>query len=120
MKLHFKEGDFPKHAKVRREGFADAVLKVARRDGDTIEVEAEDWQRLTWQYAPIPRSTFGLGDAVALVAQPIAGAIDWALGTHLSGCGGCGERKETLNRWVPSLNPLEIAKQGEQSQKTKQ
>lgn len=50
----------------------------------------------------------GLGDAVALVAQPIARAIDAAtsmlpkrLRTNVAGCGGCQKRKEALNKAVP-------------------
>ena len=39
----------------------------------------------------------GLGDAVASVAQPIAGAIDKALGTNIKGCGACARRREKLN-----------------------
>ena len=38
-----------------------------------------------------------LGDAVHLVAQPIAGAIDKALGTNIKGCGACAKRREKLN-----------------------
>jgi hypothetical protein len=44
---------------------------------------------------------FGLGDAVAAVAQPIAGAIDAVLGTNIKECGGCAKRREALNRAVP-------------------
>jgi protein-arginine kinase activator protein McsA len=46
---------------------------------------------------------FGLGDAVAAVAQPIAGAIDRVFGTDIKHCGGCQKRRETLNRIVPNL-----------------
>ena len=40
---------------------------------------------------------FGLGDAVALVAQPIAKAIDAVAGTNLKECGGCAKRRAALN-----------------------
>ena len=43
------------------------------------------------------RNKKGLGDVVASVAQPIAGAIDKALGTNIKGCGACAKRQETLN-----------------------
>jgi len=46
----------------------------------------------------------GLGDAVALVAEPIARASDKMLGTQLVGCGGCKKRREALNRAVPFVN----------------
>jgi len=37
------------------------------------------------------------GDRVASVAQPIAGAIDKALGTNIKGCSACARRREKLN-----------------------
>lgn len=46
----------------------------------------------------------GLGDVVALVAQPIARAIDKVVGTDLKHCGGChgpNGRQARLNRMVP-------------------
>lgn len=46
---------------------------------------------------------YGLGDAVAAVAQPIAGAIDAVLGTNIKGCGGCRKRQAALNKIVPNL-----------------
>lgn len=49
----------------------------------------------------------GLGDVVAKVAQPIAGLVDKVTGSKLSGCGGCGQRREALNRLVPDVqNPF--------------
>jgi hypothetical protein len=38
------------------------------------------------------------GDAVAVVAQPIAGAVDRVFGTDFKNCGGCKRRQEALNR----------------------
>lgn len=43
----------------------------------------------------------GLGDAVAIVAQPIARAIDRVAGTKIEGCGGCNRRRDALNKAVP-------------------
>jgi len=43
----------------------------------------------------------GLGDAVSLVAQPVATAIDAIAGTSLKTCGGCQRRREWLNDKVP-------------------
>jgi len=51
----------------------------------------------------IKARNFGLGDAVALVAQPIARAIDSVAGTNIQGCSGCQQRKEALNKLVPNL-----------------
>ena len=44
----------------------------------------------------------GLGDRVHAIAQPIAGAIDKALGTNIKGCGACAKRREALNNLFPS------------------
>ena len=48
-------------------------------------------------------SNFGLGDAVAAIAQPIARAIDSVAGTNVQQCGGCKKRQEALNKLVPNL-----------------
>jgi len=49
------------------------------------------------------REILGLGDAVAMVAQPIARAIDRVAGTNIQGCGGCKQRQEMLNRLVSNI-----------------
>lgn len=41
-----------------------------------------------------------LGDAFEVVAQPIAKGIDYIFGSNVQDCGGCGRRKEKLNRLV--------------------
>lgn len=38
------------------------------------------------------------GDAVAMVAQPVAQVIDALLGTELKTCGGCAQRRERMNQ----------------------
>lgn len=45
----------------------------------------------------------GAGDAVASVAQPIAGLIDKLSGgkTNVKGCSRCAKRKEMLNQLIP-------------------
>lgn len=47
---------------------------------------------------PTPQKVAGLGDFVASVAQPIAGAIDKIFGTNVKNCGGCKGRQEVLNK----------------------
>jgi len=50
----------------------------------------------------------GAGDAVALVAQPIAKAIDRVAGTNVSGCAGCQQRRDRLNERFPiNQEPLD-------------
>jgi hypothetical protein len=43
-------------------------------------------------------TTYGLGDLVAAVAQPIAHGIDSVAGTRVAECGGCKRRREALNQ----------------------
>jgi len=48
-----------------------------------------------------PAPMRGLGDVVALVANPIARAMDATLGTKIVGCGGCAKRQAALNKALP-------------------
>ena len=50
--------------------------------------------------------TFGLGDAVAALANPIARALDATLGTKIVGCGGCAQRQAALNKLLPNLGKV--------------
>lgn len=45
----------------------------------------------------------GLGDALGRVLQPIVGLVDKVTGSKLSGCGGCAQRRDVLNRLVPDV-----------------
>jgi hypothetical protein len=47
------------------------------------------------------RPITGLGDAVALVAQPIAAGIDAVFRTDLQNCSACDQRKQDWNRKFP-------------------
>ena len=61
-------------------------------------------KRLEMPSAPkgyTPAKLSGLGDLVALVAKPIAKAMDATLGTSLRDCGGCAARQQRLNQAVP-------------------
>ncbi len=56
------------------------------------------------RFAPLPRQDKklrGAGDAVALVAKPVARALDRVLGTRLAKCGECKSRQEWLNEMMP-------------------
>lgn len=46
---------------------------------------------------------FGLGDAFALVAQPIARVIDFWFGTNIKNCAGCRARRVVFNHIVPDV-----------------
>ena len=43
----------------------------------------------------------GAGDVVKIVAQPIAKVIDAVAGTNLQTCGGCEQRRQSLNKKFP-------------------
>jgi len=43
----------------------------------------------------------GLGDVVAVVAQPIAKVIDKVAGTKIQGCSSCENRRKALNKLLP-------------------
>lgn len=49
----------------------------------------------------VPNGMKGLGDIVALVAQPIAKLSDGIIGTGLANCSGCKRRQENLNEMFP-------------------
>lgn len=44
-----------------------------------------------------------LGDAVEVVAQPVARGLDHVLGTNIQGCQGCQGRKQELNNFSDSV-----------------
>jgi hypothetical protein len=55
-----------------------------------------------------PAPLRGLGDAVAVVAQPIARMIDLTAATigvrtNVAGCGGCKARQAALNKALPFI-----------------
>ena len=52
------------------------------------------------------KKQFGLGDAVAKIAQPIAKTIDSIAGTDIQNCGGCKKRQEKLNNIIPNIKIL--------------
>ena len=43
----------------------------------------------------------GAGDIVKIAAQPIAKIIDAVAGTNLQTCGGCEQRRQSLNKKIP-------------------
>lgn len=47
------------------------------------------------------RKIRGAGDLVAIIAQPIARAIDAVAGTNIVNCGGCAKRRQQLNEIIP-------------------
>lgn len=81
------------------------MLHAGKLNGTQVEVPDTDAQRIL-AACPEPDRITGLGDVVAMVAQPIARALDAALGTDMENCGGCGKRKAWLNEAVSFKAPL--------------
>lgn len=107
MRLTLKRPQIEAMAAHRRPGFVAAILAAATEAGGEISISKPDYTEITREYviipAPLPRKPRGLGDAVALVAEPIARLSDAVLGTKLVGCGGCAQRRAALNALVPKL-----------------
>ena len=76
---------------------------ISRRHCETCRATA-DWRKAVGAPDECPYVR-GLGDAVALVAQPIARVIDRAFGTNVQGCGGCKARQDALNQALPFKPP---------------
>lgn len=55
---------------------------------------------------PVGGKSFGLGDAVEIIAKPVAAGIDALFHTNIKNCGGCAKRKDAFNKAVPNLNPF--------------
>ena len=65
-------------------------------------MEKNTFTRRTIKRSKIILNDVKFGDKVYAIAQPIAGAIDNALGTNIKGCGACAKRREALNNLFPS------------------
>lgn len=87
----------------RPSGYLEECLSRGVVKGEYLEILPEDYYHLRTKYRSNPETkTFkGLGDVVALVAQPIAKTIDKVFHTNVAGCGGCKQRQQKLNELVP-------------------
>lgn len=98
--LRITEQQLNAAAQTRSDGFIAAVKSIAPFDDGICEISIAEWYALSRKF---PRPSFGLGDAVHSIANPIAKAIDAVAGTNIQGCGGCAERRDALNRIIPNL-----------------
>lgn len=103
MKLKFPAKDLSNHCSNRAPGFREAVMKACQIENENIVIEGEQWAKIAREHFQIPKKTFGLGDAVAALANPIARASDAIFGTSLVGCSSCAERQAALNKLLPNL-----------------
>jgi hypothetical protein len=88
--------------------FVDLVSSVVHhRRSNNLEVDAKIVDLIHTYICqvndngPCAKGTRGLGDLVHTIAQPIAWAIDKALGTNVQGCWSCSGRRQALNQAVP-------------------
>ena len=87
------------------------VRRCATITPTAVEIPSDCLAALQSKFKPFPRAhpaqppppPRGLGDVVAIFAEPIARASDAVLGTHLVGCNSCAERRAALNKLVPKL-----------------
>lgn len=107
MRIALKRPQIEAMAAHRRPGFVEAILAAATETDGKISIAKPDYAEITRAYLIIPAATLprprGLGDAVALVADPIARLSDAVLGTKLVGCGGCAQRRAALNALLPDI-----------------
>mgnify|MGYP003348009677 CR=1 FL=1 len=98
----FNYQDYDTKAVITASSFNDLLANVHRHrhlNGLTLHGNQEQMihdqlcDKLGSEYC----ESYGLGDAVHAVAQPIAKAIDYVAGTHIGGCGSCAKRRATLN-----------------------
>ncbi len=47
----------------------------------------------------------GAGDAFAIIAQPIAKAIDSVVGSNIANCKPCKKRRSKWNKAIPFITP---------------
>jgi len=103
MNLKITAEQLKQAATARRKGFAEAVLAIAGQEDGKIVIHVDDWHRLT--RAHLKRPIAGPGDLVAVVAKPVARAIDritarmpWlGFQTRLAECSACDRRRVVWN-----------------------
>lgn len=100
----FTREKFDKFASKSPDGWRDEAIKIGKLTESQFEIDNKDFAMLQHRFKS-PKYQFGLGDAVAALASPIAAASDSMFGTSLSSCGGCAKRREALNQMVPNILP---------------
>ena len=89
-------------ARHRKPGYLEWVVANSEQNGDYLCMQNDAFSEARRLFS-LPDRT-GLGDLVAMIAEPIARASDRILGTKIVGCGGCAKRRETLNRFMPDIS----------------
>lgn len=93
--MRFTREMLEEHAKNRPAGYVEDVMAHATQPfAGVFELSNEDCKKLREKYR---QNTYGLGDAVAALAKPIARVL------KIEGCKGCKSRQALLNRAIPDL-----------------
>jgi hypothetical protein len=85
----------------RPPGYVEEVLSAGRAEGGWLHITPKAYQELKKKYSPSKLPLRGLGDAVAVIAKPIARAIDRIAGTDLEQYKPCARRQAKLNAAIP-------------------
>jgi hypothetical protein len=88
--MRIKLSELVGNASRRPPGYVEDVLAQGKVSGDFVYLGRVAYARLCAKYRQV-------GDAVAMVAKPVARVVDRIAGTRLSSCGGCAKRQERLN-----------------------
>jgi hypothetical protein len=100
----FTREKFERFASKSPNGWRDEAILLGKLTDWQFEINDKDFNALQHKFKS-PKVQFGLGDAVAALASPVAAASDKMFGTSLSSCGGCAKRREALNQMVPNILP---------------
>lgn len=97
--IHSSGNEFQKHYV---SGLRDMVMKF--HQANQLPYSEEEFVENVCKNtkgSPCSDQMRGAGDLVAMIANPIARAIDAVAGTNVAGCGGCRQRQEKLNEKLP-------------------
>lgn len=71
-------------------------------EGGFFICDSVEFKRMLYENCK-EKKILGLGDAFAMVANPIANAVDATFKTNLAGCDGCVERQVRWNGVITNL-----------------
>jgi hypothetical protein len=94
------------HGRNRPAQFRADVLAIAKREGDQLEVEADELIALLQRYRPARRTAQkrGLGDRIERAVKPMARALGLNCldeAGNLKPDSGCAKRRDAVNRAFP-------------------
>jgi hypothetical protein len=104
IELHISRLD--DHCRGRASGFREAVIAMARREGDNLTFTAAEWSALSRKYSLYHRrNRTGLGDRIERAVKPVARALRLKCldeAGNLKPDSGCAKRRDAFNRRFPN------------------